>query len=164
MSHFKTIAVNWLANAAKKQHVASQATLGEILWRGQDVRQRQARGLALIMLAHQNALASGNEPEWIASLYQEAFGKSDNATRKDAQALLPELEGVEAVSVAPPAKAKPTGVMAMPASGDGPKAAAPTASAAAGAAPLSKKGPPPPAAIGLPVGYGAIGTESGPKP
>ena len=28
------LAVNWLATAAKKQHAASQATLGEILWRG----------------------------------------------------------------------------------------------------------------------------------
>ena len=49
------LAVNWLATAAKKQHAAAQATLGEILWRGQDVRPRQARGLALIILAHQNA-------------------------------------------------------------------------------------------------------------
>ena len=32
------LAVNWLAIAAKKQHAASQATLGEILWRGQEVR------------------------------------------------------------------------------------------------------------------------------
>ncbi len=71
------LAVNWLATAAKKQHAASQATLGEILWRGQDVRQRRARGLALIMLAHENAVASGKEPQWIGELYQEAFGKSD---------------------------------------------------------------------------------------
>ena len=110
------LAVNWLATAAKKQHAASQATLGEILWRGQDVRQRRARGLALIMLAHENAVASGKEPQWIGALYREAFGKSDKATRKNAQALLPELGGVKAASVAPPAKAKPAEMMVMPAS------------------------------------------------
>ena len=51
------LAVNWLAIAAKKQHAASQATLGEILWRGQEMRPRRTRGLALIMLAHENAVA-----------------------------------------------------------------------------------------------------------
>ena len=53
------LAVNWLAAAAKKQHAAAQATLGGLLWRGEEVRQRRARGLALIMLAHENAQAGG---------------------------------------------------------------------------------------------------------
>jgi TPR repeat protein len=153
------LAINWLATAAKKQHAASQATLGEILWRGQEVRQRQARGLALIMLAHQNALSGGKEPEWIGILYQEAFGKSDKATRKDAEALLPELGGVQSASVVPAAKAKPAEIMVMPASGGAAAAVAPTASAAADTVPLSKKGAPPPASIGLSVGFGA--TEPG---
>jgi TPR repeat protein len=152
------LAVNWLATAAKKQHAASQATLGEILWRGDDVRQRQARGLALIILAHENAIASGKEPQWIGDLYREAFGKSDNVTRKDAEAMLPELGGMQA-SVTPPAKAKPAEVMVVPASGEGAKAAAPTASAAADTAPLSKPGAPPPAPIGMSVGFGATGTK-----
>jgi len=154
------LAVNWLATAAKKQHAASQATLGEILWRGQDVRQRQARGLALIILAHENAIASGKEPQWIGDLYREAFGKSDNVTRKDAEAMLPELGGMQA-SVTPPAKAKPPEGMVVPASGEGAKAAAPTASAAADTAPLSKPGAPPPAPIGMSVGFGATGAEPG---
>ena len=112
-----SLAVNWLATAAKKQHAASQATLGEILWRGEEIRQRRARGLALIILAHENAAASGKEPDWIGALYQEAFGGSDNATRKDAEALLPELGGVKAVS-APTAKAKPKPeIVVMPAGG-----------------------------------------------
>ena len=152
------LAVNWLATAAKKQHVAAQATLGEILWRGEEVQHRQARGLALIILAHKNAMASGKEPQWIGDLYREALGKSDNATRKDAETLLPELGGVQAASIAPAAKSKPAEVMAMPASGAAP-AAAPAASAAADTAPLSKKGAPPPAAIGLPVGFGATSTQ-----
>jgi len=148
------LAVNWLATAAKKQHAASQATLGEILWRGQDVRQRRARGLALIMLAHENAVASGKEPQWIGELYQEAFAKSDKPTRKDAQALLPELGSVKA-AVAPAAKAKPAEIMVMPASGASEEPVDPTASAASDAAPLSQKGAPPPASIGLSVGFGA---------
>ena len=158
------LAVNWLATAAKKQHAESQATLGELLWRGQDVRQRRARGLALIMLAHKNAVASGKEPQWIGELYGEALGKSDKATRKDAQALLPELGGVKAAAVAPSAKAKPAEIMVMPASDGAQEPVAPTASTASDAAPLSQKGAPPPASIGLSVGFGATSTEPGLKP
>jgi hypothetical protein len=143
------LAVIWLATAAKKQHPASQATLGEILWRGEEVRQRRARGLALIMLAHQNASANGKEPPWISDLYGEAFGKSDNATRKDAQALLPELGGSKLAVTAPSAKAKPAEILVMPASGE---SAEPPAAAGAGA--------PPPASLGLSVGFGASGTEA----
>ena len=154
------LAVNWLATAAKKQHAAAQATLGEILWRGQDVRQRQARGLALIILAHDNAVASGKEPQWIGDLYREAFGKSDTVTRKDAEAMLPELSGVQAASAVPTAKAKPTEVMVVPASGAAAKAAgSPTAAAAADTAPLSKPSAPPPAPIGMSVGFGATGKK-----
>ncbi len=150
------LAVNWLATAAKKQHAAAQATLGEILWRGQDVRQRQARGLALIILAHENAVASGKEPQWIGDLYREAFGKSDTATRKDAEAMLPELGGVQAASVVPTAKAKPTEIDGGAGLGRGGQGCgSPTASAAADTAPLSKPGAPPPAPIGLSVGFGA---------
>jgi exopolysaccharide production negative regulator len=149
------LAVNWLATAAKKQHAAAQATLGEILWRGQDVRPRQARGLALIILAHQHAVADGKEPQWIGDLYREALDKSDTATRKDAEAMLPELSGVQAATLMPTAKAKPTEVMVMPAGGATAKAAPPTTSAAADTVPLSKPSAPPPAPIGMSVGFGA---------
>ena len=146
------LAVNWLATAAKKQHAPSQATLGEILWRGEEVRQRRARGLALIILAHQNATAAGKEPQWISDLYGEAFGKSDKATRKDAQALLPELGGGKVTVTAPSAKAKPAEILMLPASGEG-------------AEPPAAAGAPPPASLGLSVGFGASGTEApGRKP
>jgi hypothetical protein len=156
------LAVNWLATAAKKQHPASQATLGEILWRGEEVRQRRARGLALIMLAHENTVAGGKEPEWIGALYQEAFGKSDNATRKDAEALLPELGGVRAAAAVPPLpspKAKATEIKVMPAAGASEPPVAPAASA--DAVPVSKQGGAPAAPIGLSIGFGASGTEPG---
>ena len=56
-----------LARHGRKEatSVTAQATLGEMLWRGNDVRQREATGLALITLAHENAKASGKEPKWI---------------------------------------------------------------------------------------------------
>jgi hypothetical protein len=155
------LAVNWLAIAAKKQHAASQATLGEILWRGQEMRPRRTRGLALIMLAHENALAAGKEPQWIGDLYQEAFGRSDVATRKDATAMMPELGDVKSAAAVPAAKAKPAEIMMMPASGGTKEVAAPPPSTASSdAAPLGK-GAPPPAAMGLSVGFGATSTDAG---
>ncbi|MFZ2018444.1 MAG: tetratricopeptide repeat protein [Methyloceanibacter sp.] len=160
------LAVNWLAMAAKKQHVAAQATLGEILWRGTEVRQREARGLALITLAHENAKASGKEPKWVGDLYAEAFAKSDAATRKEAVALLPELGGM-AIAATTSVAAKPANSIVLPAVGAGAKPVAPAAATAqsADAIPLSKTGTPPAAPIGLSVGFGAQSTDaSGLKP
>ncbi len=161
------LAVNWLAMAAKKQHVASQAMLGELLWRGTEVRQREARGLALITLAHETAKASGKEPKWIADLYDEAFAKSDAATRKEAAALLPELGATSVASTATSISAGPAEPIMLPALGAAAKPVAPAAASAApaGAIPLSKPGTPPPAPIGLSVGFGAQSTDaSGLKP
>ena len=167
------LAVNWLAMAAKKQHVAAQATLGELLWRGTEVRQREARGLALITLAHENAKASGKEPNWIGDLYQEAFAKSDTATRKEAAALLPELGPTSVASAETPLSAKMaepanTAAPLLPAIGSRGETGYAFSSASAepaGAIPLSKPGTPPPAPIGLSVGFGAQSTDaSGLKP
>ena len=78
------LAVNWLATAAKKQQPEAQATLGELLWQGREVRQRQARGLALIMLAHANAFAEGKEPR-IEELYLKTQRAADAALQKEAR-------------------------------------------------------------------------------
>ena len=145
-----SLAVNWLATAAKKQHAAAQATLGELLWKGDEVRQRQARGLALLTLAHENSKAEGDEPKWIADLYQDAFAKSDNATRKEADLLLPELGPTKtpaAINGRPDEQIvieAPQGALALPSAAqpaEGPAAPRPSA--------------PPPAPIGLSVGFGA---------
>lgn len=149
------LAVNWLAASAKKQHTAAQATLGELLWRGEQVRQRRARGLALITLAHKNARAGGREPQWIADLYQECFGASDSATRKEAKALLPELGGAKAEASVASSKAKASEAMAAPAVRA--QKTAPAAAAPADPAPLTA---PPPAPIGLSVGFGATSTDT----
>jgi len=147
------LAVNWLAIAAKKQHAASQAKLGEILWRGREVRSRQARGLALIVLAHENAQASRKDLKWIDALYEEALAASDNPTRRDAQALLPELGGVETTTIVLP-KAKSAEMVAIPAAEEAREPAAPAADATLGT------GAPAPAPIGLSVGFSS-GAEPG---
>ena len=106
-------------------------------------RKRRAQGLALIILAHKNALAHGTEPQWIGALYQQALTGSDNPTRKDAEALLPELGGVTTRIV----PVKPAEVVAMPTAEETLKPAAPPPDASLGT------GAPTPAPIGLSVGF-----------
>ena len=65
----ETIAANWLAMAARKQHAGAQAVLGEMLWTGAGVRRLQARGLALLMLAKENARGSAKDADWIGKTY-----------------------------------------------------------------------------------------------
>jgi hypothetical protein len=167
------LAINWLAIAAKKQHVAAQAKLGEILWRGEDdVRQRPARGLALIMLAHANAVAGGAEPQWIADLYLEALSGADPALLKEAQNLTGEWGGraivVDVVPAPAPAKSAAPDELLLPASGGGVAAAQPpAASAAAPAGTIMSDGAPvaPAAApMGLPIGFGPMGGAAGAQP
>jgi TPR repeat protein len=150
------LAVNWLATAAKKQHAAAQATLGELLWRGGDeVRQRPARGLALIMLAHANAKAGGKEPKWIEDLYREVQGASDAAMLQEAQGLIPELGGPAAISATtgvPDTLLVPASGRAAPKPAPVPSATAPMVSGDASAHP--------PVPIGVPVGFGETGSDS----
>lgn len=47
------MATSWLMNAVKKQNVQAQATLGDLLWRGHQVRRRPLQGLALLILANE---------------------------------------------------------------------------------------------------------------
>jgi TPR repeat protein len=153
------LAVNWLVAASRKQHASSQATLGRLLWRGEEIRQRRARGLALVTLAHKNAQASGNEPQWIADLYQECLAGSDKTIRQEAEALLPQLGDVQSAAAAAleEPKAKPTEVVVIPPAG------LPDTTTAAATVPadIGTKAPPP-APIGLSVGFG--GTSAGSEP
>jgi TPR repeat protein len=157
------LAINWLATAAKKQHAEAQATLGELLWRGSDdVRQRRARGLALIMLAHENAKASGKEPKWIADLYVEAQGATSAAMRKEAENLMPGLGGHAVDEASAKVKVSPADELLLQASGGTAPAASPGASAAGGtmASDVSPTAAPSPDTIGVPVGFGDLGTGS----
>ena len=83
----------WLAAAAKKQDPEAQAKLGELLWTGDGVRKSPAQGLALITLAHENAKLVGKELKWIEELYRDVTAKSDAATRKEAEAVMPAWAG-----------------------------------------------------------------------
>jgi TPR repeat protein len=158
------LAINWLATAAKKQHAAAQATLGEILWRGEDeVRQRPARGLALIMLAHANGLASGKEPQWIADLYGEALATADRTLLKEAKSMTSEWGGPAiAFDLIPePAKTATPAELFVPAGGGATAEAAPAAAAAPAGTVVSDGAVPPAAQMGVPVGFGAASTEPG---
>jgi TPR repeat protein len=149
------LAANWLAMAAKKQHAGAQAALGELLWHGDDVRAHPVKGLALIMLAHDNAKASGKEPEWIAQLYLDSIAAADAATRKEARALVPELGGTVAAAPLPAsgqAKAEARELSVVPASGTAAAAAAP-ATPAAPAADVSADKAGAPASMELPIGF-----------
>ena len=154
------LAINWLATAAKKQHAEAQATLGELLWRGSDdVRQRRARGLALIMLAHENAKASGKEPKWIEELYVETQGATSAAMRKEAQNLMPGLGG-HALEETATVKVSPADELLLQASGGTAPASSPGASAAAGTV-TSDANPqtaPSPDKMGVPIGFGDMGS------
>lgn len=157
------LAINWLATAAKKQHAEAQATLGELLWRGSDnVRQRRARGLALIMLAHENAKASGKEPKWIADLYVEAQGATSAAMRKEAQNLLPGLGGHAVDEASSKVKVSPADDLLLQASGGTAPASAPGVSAAAGtvASDATPTAAPSPDKIGVPLGFSGVSTGS----
>ena len=83
---------------------------------------------------------------------------SDQPTRKDAKALLPELGGVKAKSVLPAAKPKPAEMLAMPAGEEAEEPGTPSSDAAVGT------GAPAPAPIGLSVGFGTGTGPGGLKP
>jgi exopolysaccharide production negative regulator len=149
-----TIAANWLAMAARKQHPSAQAVLGEMLWRGDGISQRQARGLALLTLANQNARTEDQDAEWIGKRYQEALALADKSTRQEAETLIPQLGGpnmasAKTVTIAPSGRAgPPTPALA--------KQTSPEPSLSARDEPrLGPVDVMPPAAMGLSVGFGA---------
>ena len=148
----QTIAANWLAMAARKQHAGAQAVLGEMLWRGEGVSQLQARGLALLMLANNNATPNGEDAEWIGQSYETTLALADKATRKQAEALLPKLGGAQtaaSVKISPAVRSAPPPTRAR---------AEPANEPDLTAAEEPRLGPVdliPPAAMGMSAGFGA---------
>ncbi len=139
-----SLAANWLAAAAKKQDPEAQAKLGELLWTGDGIRKSSAKGLALITLAHENAKLSGREPKWIEELYRDVTAKSDAATRKEAEAVMPSWAGA--------ARTAPAIAASMPKddlAGSGEQLSA------------TSNVPPPPK--GMPVGFGAVSQDADPR-
>ena len=87
------IAVNWLANASKKQHAASQALLGELLWRGaKGVRRQPLKGLALMDLARSSASGT-DDAVWIGELYERAAAQARPEEREQAVRLTTRWRG-----------------------------------------------------------------------
>lgn len=81
------LAVNWLANAAKKRHAPSQALLGDLLWRTDEVTyHKPLKGLALLALASRNAAGTA-DAKWIGELYDRAVGEAAPEQRKQAWAI-----------------------------------------------------------------------------
>ncbi len=149
----RTIAANWLAMAARKQHAGAQAVLGQMLWQGDGVNRRQARGLALLMLANENAKDNVEETEWIGLSYKTTLGLADKALRQQAEALLPSLMGPR--SAARSAKMSPP---LTDASVPAPVRVNPAEEPSLAASEEPRLGPVdliPPAAMGMSVGFGA---------
>ena len=78
------LAVNWLANASKKHHAASQALLGDLLWRGaKGVRRQPLKGLALMDLARTSASGT-DDAVWIEELYERSAAEAGPGEREQA--------------------------------------------------------------------------------
>lgn len=87
------LAVNWLTNAAKKRHAKAQALLGDLLWRGaKGVRRQPLKGLALLILASQNAKDEA-QARWIEGLLTSALAHANAHERAGAKRLAARWQG-----------------------------------------------------------------------
>ena len=77
-------AVRWLALAADKNHLQSQALLGHLLFSGFDgVAHQRARGLMWLTLAHEAALQSKDGKDaWIVDLYDKDIASASDNDRQ----------------------------------------------------------------------------------
>jgi exopolysaccharide production negative regulator len=71
-------AARWLALAANKGQYEAQATLGNMLFKGEVVPRQVARGLMWLTLARDAAKA---QDKWITDLYEAAFTQASNDER-----------------------------------------------------------------------------------
>lgn len=150
----RTIAANWLTMAARKQHAGAQAVLGEMLWSGDGVRQRQAQGLALLMLAKQNAGGDDDNVAWIDESYAKTIALADRATVQEAQALMPHMSGARPTTTAVNIATDAAAVRAVPAA----QLPSLTARTEPRLGPVDLV---PPAAMGMSVGFGMSDSDLG---
>jgi uncharacterized protein len=80
-------AAGWLYLAAEKNHMESQALLGNLLFTGQGVQANRARGLMYMTMAVENA---GEDPKnrWVAELREKALKAASDSERQAAGDLL----------------------------------------------------------------------------
>jgi TPR repeat protein len=83
------LAVLWLNYSAQKRHALAQAEAGDLLWKGQVVKQARDRGLALLALALDNA--SPEELPLIEIKFRNAMAEADNETVLKAEEALKKL-------------------------------------------------------------------------
>jgi TPR repeat protein len=75
-------AARWLHLAAEKNHVESQALLGQMLFSGEGIPAQRARGLMWMTLAREGAV--GKSQDWIRALYEKAMGAASDTDRQAA--------------------------------------------------------------------------------
>jgi uncharacterized protein len=81
------LAARWLALAANKGQYEAQATLGDMLFKGDQIPRQAARGLMWLTLARD---AAPPEDTWIANLYDTAIARATDEERNKALRLLEE--------------------------------------------------------------------------
>ncbi|WP_170936984.1 MULTISPECIES: tetratricopeptide repeat protein [Rhodomicrobium] len=87
-----TLAIHLLETAARKRYPPAQAYLGWLMWEGKLMKQRQGPGLALLILANENA-----EPEdmgWIRPLVEDALLMASKELEQEARDLVEKYKAV----------------------------------------------------------------------
>jgi uncharacterized protein len=77
---------HWLSVLSQNGHAGAQAFLADLLWRGKYMDADQARALALISIAVQNA--PPHERLWIEDIYQNIFCGAGEGTRRQATGIV----------------------------------------------------------------------------
>lgn len=75
-------AIKWLGLAARKNHVPSQAMLGDLLLHGGEVPARPELGMMWLIVAKENA--APEDRDWVLGLHFQAIEKLDRDTLKRA--------------------------------------------------------------------------------
>jgi TPR repeat protein len=86
-------AARWFGLAAEKGQRSAQASLGAMLFKGQDVRRRAALGLAWLTVARDGVAKEGDGPDaaWITETYANAFAQASDKERLDAYKYLEDM-------------------------------------------------------------------------
>jgi hypothetical protein len=85
-----TIGVRWLVNASRRRYALAQAVLGDLLWDGKGVKSSPGEGLALLVLAKDNA--APEDAGWISALCDKAMAQANEVQTKVAQRVLAKFE------------------------------------------------------------------------
>jgi len=86
------IAARHLEAAARKRYAPAQALLGSLMWEGKLIKQRQASGLALLILGKE--AAAPEDRGWIARDYEEALLTASADLEREALALVDKWRSV----------------------------------------------------------------------